>query len=628
MRLCRVLGVCLLLWGCSGRNAEQKEVWNWQNPKLQQLVRLQDARDGQALAGWLGDPDARIRARAAFALGSVQAAETLTDLLPLLEDEAAEVRQAAAFAIGQLGQVQAEPQLIYALQGETEPTVREYLAEALGKCCSKQGLSFLLTLEQADARWGWAQMLGIYQAAMRGVRLEAAQKWVWAMLAAAPEARMAELGMSYLRRLRVSPTAAQMSMLSTLLGHEDWRVRLQASYLMAQAQDQLRARLAAETIPQVRIALLQLLNEADAQALALARAWLGLDIPNLQTAAADFLGRHAPTDQLKSLTKAIPADQPDALAALLEGVAQRQPSAVDWTDYLPSESDYFALKPLAIMAMRHDVRLFERQLGRFAALDSVAQEVYTEALLSAAPTQPEADTVGLWKVLEGSLLSRSVARKYHAGQYLLKQRNPAYEATLLRDSILEKAFATLQLPRDVEVYWQLQQLEAMLAGHSFTPELPKGQQTFNPSLLADYAENPRVALQLDHGQIVLELYPMDAPGTVLTFLGLVERGFYDGKVFHRVIPNFVVQGGGPLGNGFGSLDEPIRSEFSLKRFVTGSVGIASAGKDTESCQFFITHLPTHHLNGKYTLFAQVIEGMDLVQRIGPGEKIHQMRLLD
>ena len=116
--------------------------------------------------------------------------------------------------------------------------------------------------------------------------------------------------------------------------------------------------------------------------------------------------------------------------------------------------------------------------------------------------------------------------------------------------------------------------------------------------------------------------------SVATFVTLAKKGFYDGKTFHRVIANFVAQGGCPRGDGFGGLDYSIASEFAPLNYGTGYVGLASAGKDTESCQWFITHSPTPHLDGNYTIFAKVVEGMDVVLKLMIGDKIESVKLIE
>ena len=121
--------------------------------------------------------------------------------------------------------------------------------------------------------------------------------------------------------------------------------------------------------------------------------------------------------------------------------------------------------------------------------------------------------------------------------------------------------------------------------------------------------------------------PVMAPGTVANFIELVNDGYYNGKNFHRVAPNFVIQGGCSRGDGYGSLNYAIRSELPQLHYDEGGyVGMASAGNHTESNQFFITHSPTLHLDGNYTIFAKVESGMDVVRQIQVGDVMNEVVL--
>ena len=129
-------------------------------------------------------------------------------------------------------------------------------------------------------------------------------------------------------------------------------------------------------------------------------------------------------------------------------------------------------------------------------------------------------------------------------------------------------------------------------------------------------------IKTDKGTMVVEFYEKETPNTVQNFIGLAKQGYYNNLNFHRVIPNFVIQGGCPRGDGWGSLNWTQRSEFShYTGFETGTIGIASAGKDTEGVQFFITHCTTPFLDGRYTAFGRVTEGMNIVQQIRIGDVI-------
>ncbi len=131
----------------------------------------------------------------------------------------------------------------------------------------------------------------------------------------------------------------------------------------------------------------------------------------------------------------------------------------------------------------------------------------------------------------------------------------------------------------------------------------------------------RVRIRTTRGDIYAVLYPDDAPYTVAAFLDLVRAGFYNGLTFHRVVPNFVVQGGDPRGDGTGGPPFTLRSECSPRSFTRGILGIASSGKDTEGSQFFIMHSAAPHLDGRYTVFGQVVEGMNIADLLEVGDRI-------
>ena len=131
-------------------------------------------------------------------------------------------------------------------------------------------------------------------------------------------------------------------------------------------------------------------------------------------------------------------------------------------------------------------------------------------------------------------------------------------------------------------------------------------------------------IKTEKGDMRVEFYDKDAPNTVANFEKLIEEGFYDGLTFHRVIPNFVIQGGCPNGNGTGGPGYTIKceTEGNPNKHGTGALSMAHAGKDTGGSQFFITHSPQPHLDGVHTVFGHVIgDGMDVVNKIQQGDKM-------
>ncbi|MDR5658817.1 peptidylprolyl isomerase [Serpentinicella sp. ANB-PHB4] len=133
----------------------------------------------------------------------------------------------------------------------------------------------------------------------------------------------------------------------------------------------------------------------------------------------------------------------------------------------------------------------------------------------------------------------------------------------------------------------------------------------------------KVIFETEKGTMVAELFEKDAPGTVANFEKLIKEGFYDGLTFHRVIPDFVIQGGCPHGTGTGGPGYAIKCELenNPNKHQRGSLSMAHAGRDTGGSQFFICHSPQPHLDGEHTVFGKVIEGLDVVDDIRAGDKM-------
>ena len=131
----------------------------------------------------------------------------------------------------------------------------------------------------------------------------------------------------------------------------------------------------------------------------------------------------------------------------------------------------------------------------------------------------------------------------------------------------------------------------------------------------------RAVVTTDKGAFTIELLPEDAPLTVDNFVGLARRHYFDGIAFHRVVPNFVIQGGDPRGDGNGGPGYQIRCEINTAPYDRGAVGMALSGKDTGGSQWFVTHSPQPHLDGGYTVFGRVVQGLDVVDRLARGDLI-------
>lgn len=166
----------------------------------------------------------------------------------------------------------------------------------------------------------------------------------------------------------------------------------------------------------------------------------------------------------------------------------------------------------------------------------------------------------------------------------------------------------------------------LLASCAVTPSEPAPTRkpmsySVPPSMTIDPEKQYTATIETEKGNIVLELFASDVPITVNNFVFLAGEGFYDSTTFHRIIPDFMAQGGDPTGTGTGGPGYSFADEFTKHTHVTGALSMANSGPNTNGSQFFITYAPQPHLNGKHSVFGQLVDGMDVLKAIENGDTI-------
>jgi peptidyl-prolyl cis-trans isomerase B (cyclophilin B) len=158
---------------------------------------------------------------------------------------------------------------------------------------------------------------------------------------------------------------------------------------------------------------------------------------------------------------------------------------------------------------------------------------------------------------------------------------------------------------------------------SCTGAAPETEKTYSapPPMTIDTSKQYTAIITTEKGDLVLELFASDVSVTVNNFVFLARDGFYDGTTFHRVVSDFMAQGGDPIATGYGNPGYFFPDEITEHTHVAGALSMANSGPDTNGCQFFITYTPQHHLDGKHSVFGQLIEGMDILERIEAGDTI-------
>jgi len=156
----------------------------------------------------------------------------------------------------------------------------------------------------------------------------------------------------------------------------------------------------------------------------------------------------------------------------------------------------------------------------------------------------------------------------------------------------------------------------------------KKTYTSPPPMIIDTNKQYTAVIETNKGKLVLELFAKDVPKMVNNFVFLAREGFYDGVAFHRVIPGFMAQGGDPTGTGSGDPGYKFADEFTSHKHVTGAVSMANAGPNTNGSQFFITYAPQPHLDGKHSVFGQLTEGMDVLQKLVNGDVMQKVTIIE
>jgi len=615
---------------------------------LQRIATLQDERRTPALLNYLLSPEPRYREQAALAFASVQDKAARGVLKVHLGDREVAVRCAVAYALGQTADTTAETALRQRLTSETSPAARAEVLEALGKCTSRTGLSALVRLPTAlatDTAALVGQSWGLYRAALRGITSEAAVGRLVQLLSAGNPygARLAAANaLARTRALDLTPYAAALTaaaqtdpsyavrgaaalalgkathaptvpaLLATLARRDpDYRVRISA----------LRAMTAAMYGPVKEAAWAALADPSDQVALTAAEFFLASASREPGTLFLEKANKQPQWRVRATLLAAALKQRTAELAAIRRAVEERYAAAAS-----PYEKGYL------LKALGEDPTAYEFvRKATFAPAQQLVVRTYgLEALVAMRhqPDFPAAQQSSFALTLRQAVETGDVALLGIAAEAL---RDPKLNLRkLLPDpGFLQAAQARLVLPRDLEAWLSAQQTLDFYRQQPATPA-PVAKAASHPidwGLVATIPADQRVVIRTGKGLITLRLLVEEAPGSVASFVELIRQGFYDGKNFHRVVPNFVVQGGCPRGDGWGSTDYNLRSELANLRYGAGAVGLASAGKDTESCQWFITHAPTPHLDGRYTIFAQVVEGMDVVQRLGIGDVIERVELV-
>lgn len=628
------------------------------------------------------DPEGRVRRRAALAIGRVGLEEGLPALSRLLQDAEPDVRAMAAFAMGLITSRDATTPLTAAL---TDPSVqvRGRAAEALGIICAPaQGAATACDSTVAAAI---ADMAQPYIAAAASLQGDAAADEAGAGTVAA-EAEAWRLAAYALVRMRDWNALSRLTLADGKPVTTWWPIAYALQRIDNAAAVPALAEIArTDTAVAAAFAIRGLADHraADFRALFNARALDAGRDARVRIAAVRALGRLPGAESAATLLKLLATPKLDdnlrleTVAAI--GAAGDAASAEALLDLLADEWPLMRSTALAAVArldpgnftvvlsglqpdpdwtVRAALARLVASLPEDAARPRIEElrkdpdtRVHGAALAAAIQARlPEVDTwlrealTGPASAARGTAVAEIGRRRPEWGAAALREAYTAWasepeygaRAAVLNalaqygpEAARETLVAALS-DRDWAVRLRARELLARIDPAAATqaairpvPNTWEAGVYLHPSVVSP-AVSPRVTIETPHGAIVIELDVIDAPLTTWNFLELARRGFYTGVLFHRVVPNFVVQAGEPRGDGQGGAGRTIRDELHPAPYLRGTVGMALAGPDTGGSQFFIMHSPAPHLDARYTVFGKVISGMEAVDRIRQGDPIIRM----
>jgi HEAT repeat protein/cyclophilin family peptidyl-prolyl cis-trans isomerase len=629
------------------------------SPPLPDLVRL------------LGDEQARIRRRAALAVGRVGLPEGVAPLVKLLADPDQEVRQMAAFGLGLIGDASARDPLVAVLR-DPSPLVKGSAAEALGLIGDRSAADAVgqmaaeIVQSGAVAQTPGAEADGardtpagaLRLAIFALVRLNAYNQLASALLDGA-QPRLPWWPVAFALQRLEDPRAVPA--LLTLIKDSHPYTRAFAAKGLGAMKDRAAVPLLiplvdgpdrAVAVEAIR-ALGRLGDPAGAAPLLALIASAKAD-PHLRLEAVSAIGGIKADGVIDLLLDVLSDPGTPVRAAAIRSLAQLDPenfitvlSGLDpdphWSvraalasvlGTLPAE---IGLPRLDAMRDDPDERVIPAVITSLAALrapDAVdvigARLKAGDAVVRAAA----ATALGRLKPASGPAL---LAEAYAAGR-----KDATYVARSAALAALAEYGAQAAVPTLTDALsdadWAvrvraatlLKQLDPSSDAAVRIRPAPTGrpESAYQASRLVAPPVSTQAFIDTDRGTIQLELAVVDAPLAVETFVTLGRKGFYDGLTFHRVVPDFVIQGGDPRADGEGGPGFTIRDELSQQPYLRGVVGIALDWEDTGGSQFFITHSPQPHLDARYTVIGRVLTGMDVVDQIQPWDVIRRVRVWD
>lgn len=656
LRILFCLLISAMLCGVGCQPSEQLETNKFIDTELRTIHKLKDKRDTKGLVKYLKHENDQYRQDAALAFASVGDGEAYGELVKALENEDnQDAQKAMALAIYHCGspsefKLNDFKRLTAKTKSDAGNEANEHLWRAFGHLADSASISYLLNVEETtDSFLAIGYMRAAYEMALRGIispNLIAFAADALPKTQAVGVHKWAAFTLYRCYRMRQTNFEKhEQSILNAVKNHPSHIVRTRLANCIHGTGSEIAVKTLLQLIEKdtdyrVKIAAIQALTPDDYKtAKYLVDGVLMEPNPNLSLTAAQFFAKCGIQEDAKGYL--IGAENLSNWrtrltmvgAALKYGTDTVQVSSIAWASQQlnSSESMYerseicrmLSINPAGFPILHSFFGVAKTPLEKAVCLEGMAKIAVDEryANLGSGTNKFNFKNTTLNLLIEQAK-SDDEHVAYVAAQYLRHEGFDARNQVINRDFIAAN-MKKWTLPQYYETRLEFEKTARFFKAEEFE-KLKLNNPKNNPTdfdFLAEQAADETLTFKTTKGDVDIRFFINDAPGTAGYILKLAKDGFYNGKNFHRVVPNFVAQGGCPRGDGVGATDKSLRSEFSFREYGIGAVGMASAGKDTESCQLFITHTAVPHLTGRYTVFAQVVKGMDVVHQLEMGDKI-------
>lgn len=607
MRFVHALPIAALVVGCFGSPREQGDGNRWGDERLWAVLEAQEHRDAERLCVLLTDSSAVVREAAALAYASVQDPAGIPCLLTALKDSDVAVRSTAAFALGFVADSAAWSDMADIAAVERDSTVQRALLSATFLAMQRQG-----RLKDPNAILHYLRSSHGHERARAADALRRLPDSLVQRAESEINALMSEEGAEVRQFLilaikkfavRVSRSSLQtMVMEQASPGERVNALRVcgalegmsEDSFFFDQVGDPVTGQAALEVLAaRERLDALECLRRSEQMSDTASRIiLLGL----VMTHGDEQAGENA-RKSLRAITPANPYYRAEAFRAL----------SVAWDDGYHTE---------LLSVMQGEAPAVVRQAA-LKGLVAITQAI----MMRSRYASPQDQYRQLANVFQAAI-NTGDAGLICAVAELLQEEEPETIRILFPPELEAAALRPLRPYRDLEASILLNEVIRKRDGlPAEAAHRPAFNHPIDHTRLRALKQGQRYRIITSKGEIVIATDVDECPGSSVAFDSLVTAGYFNGKAFHRVVPNFVIQGGCPRGDGYGGMPWTLRTEIGRKPFTAGSIGLASAGPDTESCQFFITHSAAPHLDGRYTRFGEVVEGMDVVWRIQVGDRM-------